>query len=217
MLQYIYKEAASETVLLTLDKLTNCPLLKDFRLAGGTGLSFQLGHRISEDIDLFTDADYGSINFMEIAAWLESNFNYFDCNDKTGKGFGIFSFVGNSENKSIKLDLLYHDNFINPPVIYNNIKFAKLPDIAAMKLEVIANAGRKKDFWDLSALLDKYSLEETFTFYKAMYPYNDINNVISSLSDFERADEDEDPICLMNKAWELIKIDINEAVDKLIL
>jgi len=34
-----------------------------FRLVGGTALSLQLGHRISVDIDLFTDADYGSIDF----------------------------------------------------------------------------------------------------------------------------------------------------------
>jgi hypothetical protein len=32
--------------------------LELFRLVGGTGLSLQLGHRQSIDIDLFSDADY---------------------------------------------------------------------------------------------------------------------------------------------------------------
>jgi Nucleotidyl transferase AbiEii toxin, Type IV TA system len=36
---------------------------KDFRLVGGTALSLYRGHRLSEDIDLFTDAPYGSIDF----------------------------------------------------------------------------------------------------------------------------------------------------------
>ncbi len=31
-----------------------------FRLVGGTSLSLRYGHRMSDDIDLFTDAEYGS-------------------------------------------------------------------------------------------------------------------------------------------------------------
>ena len=34
----------------------------DFRLVGGTSLSLQIGHRLSIDIDLFTDVIYDSIN-----------------------------------------------------------------------------------------------------------------------------------------------------------
>ena len=34
-----------------------------FRLVGGTSLSLQLGHRMSDDIDLFTDDPYDSFNF----------------------------------------------------------------------------------------------------------------------------------------------------------
>ena len=32
--------------------------LNSFRLVGGTSLSLQIGHRMSVDIDLFTDAVY---------------------------------------------------------------------------------------------------------------------------------------------------------------
>lgn len=46
--------------LLTLMKL---PSFADFRLVGGTALSLHLGHRMSVDIDLFTDKEYGSIDF----------------------------------------------------------------------------------------------------------------------------------------------------------
>jgi hypothetical protein len=34
------------------------PELKDFFLVGGTSLALQLGHRISIDIDLFTQNDF---------------------------------------------------------------------------------------------------------------------------------------------------------------
>jgi hypothetical protein len=39
---------------------------KDFHLVGGTALSLHLGHRMSADIDLFTDAAYGSVDFDAI-------------------------------------------------------------------------------------------------------------------------------------------------------
>ena len=46
-------------------------IFNPFRLVGGTSLSLQLGHRMSIDIDLFTDADYGSIDFKAIRAFFE--------------------------------------------------------------------------------------------------------------------------------------------------
>ncbi|WP_240723511.1 nucleotidyl transferase AbiEii/AbiGii toxin family protein [Flavobacterium sp. GT3P67] len=49
---------------------------RDFRLVGGTALSLQIGHRMSIDIDLFTDEDYGTIDFDVIQKYLESNFAY---------------------------------------------------------------------------------------------------------------------------------------------
>lgn len=42
------------------------PRLSSFRLVGGTALSLLKGHRISVDIDLFTDQTYGTTDFEEI-------------------------------------------------------------------------------------------------------------------------------------------------------
>ena len=44
-----------------------------FRLVGGTALSLQIGHRMSVDIDLFTDAEYRSIDFDCIKKFLKNN------------------------------------------------------------------------------------------------------------------------------------------------
>lgn len=46
-----------------LDMLMAEELFNPFRLVGGTNLSLRFGHRISEDIDLFTDVEYGSLNY----------------------------------------------------------------------------------------------------------------------------------------------------------
>jgi Nucleotidyl transferase AbiEii toxin, Type IV TA system len=50
----------------------------DFRLVGGTALSLYKGHRMSVDIDLFTDAQYGSIDFDAIDRFLQKHFPYVD-------------------------------------------------------------------------------------------------------------------------------------------
>ncbi len=47
-----------------------------FRLVGGTALSLQFGHRLSVDIDLFTDAPYNSIDFETITKYLRNTFSY---------------------------------------------------------------------------------------------------------------------------------------------
>jgi hypothetical protein len=41
----------------------NLELLNNFRIVRGTSLSLQMGHRVSVDIDLFTDMSYDSFNF----------------------------------------------------------------------------------------------------------------------------------------------------------
>ena len=50
-----------------LQQLMNEPLFTPFRLVGGTNLSLRYGHRLSVDIDLFTDSDYGSLDFATYA------------------------------------------------------------------------------------------------------------------------------------------------------
>jgi hypothetical protein len=88
-----------------------------------------------------------------------------------------------------------------------------LEEIVAMKLEVISNNGRKKDFWDLHELMDHFSLNQMIKFYEKRYPYSlSKKELISQLTFFDNADEDFDPICLRNKYWELIKLDFEETV-----
>lgn len=45
----------------------------DFRVVGGTALSLHRGHRMSVDIDLFTDSDYGTVDFDAIDNFYAKN------------------------------------------------------------------------------------------------------------------------------------------------
>ena len=58
----------------TLERLMAIEAFFPFRLVGGTSLSLRYGHRISDDIDLFTDAEYGSIDFHRLQEILQMEF-----------------------------------------------------------------------------------------------------------------------------------------------
>jgi uncharacterized protein (DUF488 family) len=59
----IYKNTVSDLLWEILTKVMTIKELQSFRLVGGTCLSLLLGHRVSEDIDMFTDVEYNSIDF----------------------------------------------------------------------------------------------------------------------------------------------------------
>ena len=60
----------------TLERLMEIDEFKPFRLVGGTSLSLRYGHRMSDDIDLFTDAEYGSLDFQLLQDILRREFPY---------------------------------------------------------------------------------------------------------------------------------------------
>jgi hypothetical protein len=198
-----------ESVLI--DLMTE-ELFSPFRLVGGTALSLQIGHRESVDIDLFTDADYGSIDFKEIRSFLESKYPYCSSRNLDNVSFGTFFEVGNSKDDFVKVDLYYTDEFIFDELVVGNIRMATEYEIIAMKLEVVLNSGRKKDFWDLHYYLDKLSIDEMIGLYKKRYPYNDCSNIKSQFVNFELADADFDPLCLLGKSWDIIKLDFLEKI-----
>ncbi|MBS9774716.1 MAG: nucleotidyl transferase AbiEii/AbiGii toxin family protein [Tenacibaculum sp.] len=210
----LHLNTVSDLLWESLKRLMSLEEFKPFRIVGGTSLSLQRGHRESIDIDLFTDHEYGSINFETLYTVLENTFDYVEKSSVTIRGMGTSFFIGNNENDTIKLDLYYTDPFVFPCIVEQNIRFASIEEIIAMKLDVIARGGRKKDFWDIHELLDIYSLNDMLSFYKKRYPYSyDEKEILTSLTNFSNADNDFEPNCYRGKYWEIIKIDFEELVN----
>lgn len=196
-----------------LETLMQADVFKDFRLVGGNALSLYRGHRMSVDIDLFSDAEYGTLDFEAIDAFLRTTYPYVDTTDFAAIGFGKSYYIGDSQEDCIKLDLFYTDPFINEYVIIEGIRMATVEEIIAMKLEVISRMGRKKDFWDLHELKDDYTMATMFTLHEKRYPYtHDRAVLLQNFSNFSEADDDFEPDCLRGKHWELIKLDLTEFV-----
>lgn len=162
------------------------PIFNPFYLVGETSLSLRLGHRESVDIDLFTNAPYGSLDFSVYEDFFRDTYAYYYCTDKTNiVGFGRSYYLGETENDSIKVDLFYRDEMIDPCDVIDGIRMASLSDITAMKMDVISRRGRKKDFWDLHELLNIYSLAEMLELHKERYEYtHDRDQIIANLVDF---------------------------------
>ncbi|GAB6008798.1 MULTISPECIES: nucleotidyl transferase AbiEii/AbiGii toxin family protein [Dysgonomonas] len=210
----LYYNTITPLLLASLNKLMQAGILKPFRLVGGTALSLQLGHRESVDIDLFTDSEYGSIDFEAIKDYLDRVFPYVSTSEIDLVGFGKSYYIGESASNYIKLDLYYTDPFIRPVKEVDNIRLTDVEDIIAMKLDIFSRNGRKKDFWDLHELLNSYSIDRMLSFYTERYPYaENEQEVINNLTQFDFAENDPDPVCLKGKYWDLIKLDFVETIN----
>jgi len=198
-----------------LSQLMSEPLFDPFRLVGGTALSLQLGHRISVDIDLFTDVAYDSLDFSIIEKYLRDTFSYFDTTPDVPVALGKTYYIGTNRDDNIKLDLYYTDQFIDNHTLIDGIRLATIQEILSMKMDIISRGGRKKDFWDVHEIMEDYTLTEMILLHKRRYPFShDSDQLIAKFTDFNLADEDFEPLCLIGKHWEIIKLDLIEYAAK---
>ena len=185
----------------SLLKIMQAEEFKVFRLVGGTALSLQIGHRLSIDIDLFTDEDYGSVNFDLLEKYLIHNFPFVDEGFGGITGMGKSFLIGSDIDNTVKLDVYYsNERFIEDAVEIEGVRMASVEEIIAMKVDVVLRGGRKKDFWDLHELLPKYSIDKMLRLHKKRSEYtHDEEQILKNFTDFASADDDFDPVCLKGK------------------
>jgi predicted nucleotidyltransferase component of viral defense system len=204
----LYKESTEKVLMDLLLDLMQWDELKDFRLVGGTGLSLQLGHRKSIDIDMFTDNE---ISIENLAKKIHKKYPYADIRKLS---FGLTLYIPNQSKKDLKVDLMETEKFIKPAIFIENIRFASLEDIAAMKLEAITSRHTKKDYYDIAELLNFFNFENLLQFYKQKYPYNDVKQVLENLTNFtEECEMDFEPDSLISMDWMSVKFKIIDAFD----
>lgn len=186
-----------------------------FRLVGGTNLSLRYGHRLSVDIDLLADAEYGSLDYRAFEEFLCTRFPYCECSDTTSiVGFGRGYYIGRSVDEYIKLDLMYTDPFLEDAETIDGVRMVDVKDIIAMKMNVVSRGGRKKDFWDLHLLLREYPLAAMFDLHARRHEWeHDTEELLDKLTDFTEADADPDPVCLLGKEWDEIKLDLADEAE----
>ena len=61
----LYTQTGEAGTLVLIKELMSDKELESFNLVGGTTLSLKLGHRMSVDIDLFTDRDFDAYQISQ--------------------------------------------------------------------------------------------------------------------------------------------------------
>ena len=107
----------------------------------------------------------------------------------------------------VKVDVVDYScyDWIDAPIIEDNLTLASPKDIAALKVNAIEGRGTKKDFVDIYELLKHYKLSEILDFYCKKYPNYSIFRALLSLTYFEDAESQAMPTMLFPESWENIK------------
>ncbi len=186
----LHKETVGTTTLELIKQLQSDRYFQDFILVGGTALSLQIGHRISVDIDFFTQEDFDVPTMLE---YLEQKYGFQEQYSHTNTLKGIIN--------NVFVDLLTHNyKSVRPYVEIDGIKMASKQDIAAMKVNAITGSGtRIKDFVDIYFLLKEFSFSDIIDFYKTKYSTRNDFHAIKSLVYFDDLIVEEWPNMIFEK------------------
>ena len=167
-----------------VQKIQKAPELNNFALTGGTNLAIRFDHRVSVDIDLFSNKLIGIERMESIAVQLISRFKKFNptteiLRRKDNRTVWFQFFVTKNNNK-IKMDIIQNIAIMFPIEKVNGIKMFSVLDVALLKLDSMLDRGSLKDMYDLNYITDNIiSLPELWKLYnkklKRFTKYNDIN------------------------------------------
>lgn len=196
----------TKTILALLEK---SEIIQKAYLAGGTAVALQLGHRISYDLDFFTEEVFDEeLLLPEIKKIADFQLETIAWRTILGKfedvKFSIFSY---------KYPLLYEAKK------FGRLNVIDIRDIAAMKVAAIAARGAKRDFVDLYFICQEGpSLEKTISFYDQKYKNLATTkiHIMKSLVYFDDAEPEEMPEMLKEISWSRIKKYFENEVKKLV-
>lgn len=158
--------AVSEEIVSTIKKLQQLESLSLFSLGGGTNLALRFQHRISIDIDLFTDCIIGESGFKSIQLEMSTAFKKdlisfeFPCNIDDQYIFARC--LINCNKTIIKIELLQNMKTIHEIELKDDIKLISKKDIGLFKLVSASNRAAKKDVYDLDYITDEVPLIELY-------------------------------------------------------
>ena len=140
----MYLEAISLKRQKIFQALRNFP---QFYLAGGTALALQIGHRMSDDFDLFTEKDIST----ELLEKTEKIFKDSKINIITNHSEQLSLIVDQTKVDFVK----YPFSLILDLTEYEKVKIIKILETAAMKAYTIGRRATYKDYIDLYFILSE--------------------------------------------------------------
>jgi len=205
----VFEQVIPGNTKAILGALEKNEIIQNAYLAGGTAAALQLGHRMSYDLDFFTQKEFDEQMILPEIEKI-SNFQVETIAWRTILGrFG-----------DVRFSLFYYKY----PLLYaakkfGMVKIADIRDIAAMKIAAIASRGAKRDFVDLYFICKEVvSLEEAVQLYDKKYKNLAAAkmHILKSLVYFDDAEPDEMPKMLKKAEWKDIRKYFEHEVRKLV-
>lgn len=172
--------------------------LQGWTLAGGTGLALHLGHRYSEDLDLFGTSSFDTRRLAQSLTQVGS----VRIQDRSPDTLHL-------DLDGLRISFLKAERplvFQGTP--YRGLTVADPRDIAVMKVVAIGGRGSRKDFIDLFFYLQTGgTLEGVFRLLEHRFQGLDFNryHLLKSLVFFQDAEEEPMPRMIRPVEWEAVK------------
>jgi hypothetical protein len=197
MIKQFHKEIFPEEQTRLFDLLSDFEWIKEFYLAGGTGIALQLGHRPSIDFNFFSQKKFDASFVLEQLL----QFGKVKLNSRSKSILDCYV-------NEVRISFFYYQYpLIENTIVCSNINIASLLDIGVMKLEAISGRGSRKDFIDLFYLLKIYTLKELLQNYPKKYGIELSNHyhLLQSLVYFKDAERIKMPKVFAETSWGTIK------------
>ncbi|HLC94104.1 MAG TPA: nucleotidyl transferase AbiEii/AbiGii toxin family protein [Patescibacteria group bacterium] len=175
-------------------------ITRSFYLTGGTALSeFYLHHRISYDIDLFTEKQ--EVDQKLIEAFLKKISKDLTVVEvKRSQMMGLISYILIFDNQQkLKVDFNYYPfPRIEKGTCFKNLEVDSVYDIAANKLHTIFMQPRSRDYLDLYVIMQRYnySLNQLILAAKAKFDWH-IDRITLASQFIKATDFDESSIMII--------------------
>src|ERR1035437_326530 len=140
----------AEKTLAFFNTLSKLECIKDYTLIGGTALSLQIHHRLSEDLDFCqwkqNENTSNTVDWNKIKTELETIgiVQHIDLLD-----FNQVNFIVNGVKLSFYANNLYSSPVQKSISFLNNIVVADVESIGIMKIELMLRRSTFRDYYDL--------------------------------------------------------------------
>lgn len=193
----MFTNGISPSTQRCLETLSKTSLATNYYLAGGTVVALYLGHRISYDLDFFSNSPLEPLQIAQELGKLGKLQT-----DQNDPG----TFLGMLDDVKISF-FRYLYPMVEPEKSYDGVRIASLMDTGCMKLEAISSRGIMRDFVDMYLISQKLGLENVLAAARIKFAKTNYSEThfLRSLTYFEDADTANPPNMLIDWNWEDIK------------
>ncbi len=149
---------SSEQKLLLSEFAADTFFSANFYFSGGTALSlYYLNHRISVDLDFFSEQEFNSQTILTKLNLLKNKY-HFKIEYVPAEETQVYILTFPKQN-AVKIDFAFYPyKRLKPSIVKDGVKVDSLFDIAANKLLMTEQRAEVKDFVDLYFLLKRFTI-----------------------------------------------------------